>query len=373
MFPVEPYLLHDTEGLLTPSLVIYREPLLRNLAEMVRIAGSPARLRPHCKTHKMAVIIQLELERGVTKHKCATLAEAEMLANAGVTDIFLAYNPVGPNIPRVVDFVRAYPQVALKVTADHPQPLEELSAAMKAADCQVGVLLDLDVGMHRTGIEIGPDAILLYQQIVSSPGLIAAGLHVYDGHQNHSDFAERREAIRKAWEPVHAFREQLTKHGWPVPTIVCGGTGGFPVYAEFTDPAIELSPGTCLLHDWGYHETFPDLQFEPAAILLTRVVSRPGSDLITCDLGYKAIASDPPAAKRVTILQLPEAEFVRHSEEHLTVKTPNAGRYEPGDLLYAVPRHICPTVALHQAAYVAENHRIVASWETTARDRRLRI
>src|SRR6476620_7142034 len=110
------YSIADTSEIVTPAFVIFREILDANLAEMIRIAGSTARLRPHCKTHKMREVIELELAAGITRHKCATLAEAEMLARAGVRDIFLAYNLVGANIPRAVKFVQAFPEVRFAVT-----------------------------------------------------------------------------------------------------------------------------------------------------------------------------------------------------------------------------------------------------------------
>ena len=145
-----------------------------------------------------------------------------------------------------------------------------------------------------------------------------------------------------------ALRNELERTGLAVPRIVCGGTGSFPIYAEKNDPAIELSPGTCIFNDAGYSEAFPDLVFKPATAILTRVISRPTADRITLDLGYKAVASDPPAGKRVILPDLPDAEQVLQNEEHLVLRTPRAGEFQPGDELYAIPRHICPSVALAQ-------------------------
>ncbi len=124
------YRIEDTSQIFTPALIVFRELLEQNLDAMIRIAERADRLRPHCKTHKIAEITQLELAKGITKHKCATLAEAEMLARAGVGDIFLAYNLVGPNILRAVRLLQAYPGIRLAVTADHPQPAVALGQAM---------------------------------------------------------------------------------------------------------------------------------------------------------------------------------------------------------------------------------------------------
>src|SRR4051812_2220325 len=162
---------------------------------MIRVAGSPARLRPHCKTHKMREITQMQLARGIVKHKCATIAEAEMLAEAGVKDIFLAYNPVGPNIRRVARFAEKYPAVQFAVTADHAGPIAALGDALASAGKTVSVLVDIDCGQHRTGVPAGPAARKLYQQIAATKGLKAGGLHLYDGHNHQANLDERRAAV----------------------------------------------------------------------------------------------------------------------------------------------------------------------------------
>lgn len=367
------YKIADTGEIISPALIVYRELLDENLSKMLAIAGRAERLRPHCKTHKMPQVTKIELADGITKHKCATFAEAEMLANAGVTDIFLAYNLVGPNIRRAVEFAKKFPKASLKVTADHPGPIAALGKAMSAAGLTIEVLLDLDVGQHRTGVEAGPRAKELYETIAATPGLKPGGFHVYDGHQHQKSFDERTAAINAEWQKVVAFRDDLKRSGLAIPRIVCGGTGGFPVYAAKTDPEIELSPGTCVFNDAGYGEAFPDLVFTPATALLTRVISRPAPDRVTLDLGYKAVASDPPAGKRLTLVELPEAEHILQNEEHLVVKTPRAGEFQPGDELYAIPRHICPTVALHKQVYVVSKGKVIDRWDVTGRDRWLTI
>lgn len=279
------YAIADTSEIISPAFVIFREILDANIAEMIRIAGSAARLRPHCKTHKMPAVTRLLLAAGVTKHKCATFAEAEMLAGAGVQDIFLAYNMVGPNIPRVARFVREFPQVRFAVTADSPRPVEELGRCMARAGLRVEVLLDIDSGQHRTGLPPGDSARQLYEQIVRTPGLLAGGVHLYDGHNHQKDVEERRGAVMKGYEAGAAFRQELLAAGFPVSRIVAGGTGSFPIFAGLDDPCLELSPGTLVFHDSGYGETFPDLKFTPAALLLTRCISRPTPNRVTFDLG----------------------------------------------------------------------------------------
>jgi D-threonine aldolase len=368
------YKIADTSSIISPGLVVFRELVENNLDQMVEIAGDASKLRPHCKTHKTKQIVQMQLERGITKHKCATFAEAEMLAEVGVLDIFLAYSLVGPNIRRAVEFVTRYPDVDFMVTADHADPIKLLSQAMTAAGQSIGVLLDIDTGQHRTGLPVGPAAKEIYRQIVASDGLNAAGLHCYDGHQHQEDRAERRAAVNEEWDRVCQFRKELEAEGWPIPRVVCGGTASFPIYAEKTDDsAIEMSPGTCVYNDMGYGEHFPDMVFPPATVLLTRVVSRPTDDRITLDLGYKAVASDPPAGQRVSFPALPDAVQVLQNEEHLVLQTSRANEFKPGDELLAIPRHICPTSALHRSIHVVQDGQVTETWDIASRDRWITI
>jgi D-serine deaminase-like pyridoxal phosphate-dependent protein len=367
------YTVEDTSEIITPAIVVFREVLESNIAKMIEIARDVSRLRPHCKTHKMREIIEMQLASGVTKHKAATFAEAEMLASAGVRDVFLAYNLVGPNIARAVKFRQKFPDVVLSVTADHAAPIQALSNAMSQAGTTIEVLLDLDTGQHRTGVEVGEHAVELYKAIVDAEGLIPGGLHLYDGQNHQTDLDERRQAVMACWDQASGLRDKLAARGWPVPRIVAGGTGQFPVYATIDDPAIELSPGTCAFHDVGYGQMFPDLDFQAAALLLTRVISRPTADRVTFDLGYKAVASDPPADRRVVFPDIPDAKLVLQNEEHLVVQTADADKYQPGDELFAIPRHTCPTSALHKQVFVVSHGKLVDRWNVVARDRWLTI
>jgi D-serine deaminase-like pyridoxal phosphate-dependent protein len=155
-----------------------------------------------------------------------------------------------------------------------------------------------------------------------------------------------------------------------VPVVVVGGTPTFPVYAALNIPGLECSPGTLVLHDNGYGSRFRDLTgFLPAALVLTRVISRPTPTRVTFDLGYKAVASDPPAGKRLILLDVPDYETVGQNEEHLIIETPAAAKFKPGDEVLAIPQHICPTVAMHQRAYVVEGGRVTGTWDITGRDR----
>lgn len=368
------YQFEGVDTILSPALVVFRELVEHNIQTMLDIAGGADRLRPHCKTNKMEAVARMLLQEGVEKHKCATFAEAEMLAEAGVKDIFLGYNLVGPSISRAVEFVEQYSDVYFAVTADSPREIARLGEAMAGAGQSIGVLLDIDPGRERTGVRVGREAWELYALIDHTSGLRADGLHLYDGHQRQPSFSERQLAVDAEWRKVAAFRDELVEAGHPVPRIVCGGTPTFPVYAKMEDPAIELSPGTCVFHDAGYGEAFPDLDaFIPAAVVLTRVVSRPTANRVTFDVGTKAVASDPPMGQRVVLPDIPDGVQVIHNEEHLVVETSTADRWSPGDATVIIPRHVCPTVALYDEAVVISNGNVVDRWPVTARNRRISI
>lgn len=207
------------------------------------------------------------------------------------------------------------------------------------------------------------------------PGLRPAGLHAYDGHNHVENYSDREAMALGGLEPVLALRAALEKKGLPVPRLVLGGTPTFPIYARLNQPGVECTPGTHVLFDHGYGSRFADVSrsFQPAALLLSRVVSRPTPNRLTLDLGYKAVASDPPVGNRCFLLNVPAYQIVAQNEEHLVVETPAAEQFGPGDEVYAVPTHICPTCALHRSAYVIENGQVTATWSIVARDRVLTI
>jgi D-serine deaminase-like pyridoxal phosphate-dependent protein len=369
------YRLSDPARVFSPSLVFYPELIRRNIARVIEMAGSPARMRPHAKTHKTREIARMLLDAGVTKHKCATIAEAEMLAGVGAPDVLIAYPLVGPNTARLVELIRKFPNTQFSSLIDDSDATKGLSAAMVKGGVKSGVILDLDVGQHRTGVPVGDGALSLYELAASLPGLTPNGFQVYDGHNNQPNRAEREAAVRQFIQPVLDLRKKAEAKGIPVPRLICGGTPSFPVHAAMTDvPGIECSPGTFVLHDAGYGPKYADLAgITPAAVLVTRVISRPTPNRVTLDLGNKSVAADPLLEKRVTLLDFPEYKTVGHNEEHLIVETSGAAKYKPGDVVYALPGHICPTVALHKEVLIAENGKITGKWTVASRDRVLTV
>ena len=363
--------IEGVDALLSPSLVIDRGIVRRNLDAMIALAGGADRLRPHAKTHKMAAVIRLAGSLGIRKHKCATLSEAEMIAAAGGADVLIAYPLVGPNLERLAELVDLYPGTTFRALIDDFEVAKGLSETLTFLPRPpLPVLIDLDVGMGRTGVPTA-EAFDLWDRVGALPGLVLDGLHAYDGHIREPDPEARRRITAEGLDAVLRLRDWLKARGRPAGRLVLGGTPTFPFHAGLDEPGVECSPGTCVLHDAGYATSFPDLPFSPAAALLTRVVSRPRPGRLCLDLGHKAVAADPPGA-RLALLGVPDATLGPQSEEHLILETPHAADFPPGTPLFAIPTHICPTCALHRDAYVIEDGRLVESWEVTARDRVLR-
>ena len=357
-------------GVASPALLIFEERANANIRRMLAMIGDPARLRPHVKTHKLGPLVAWQLAAGITKFKCATIAEAEMCAIEHAPDVLLAMQPGGPNVARFVELVRRFPRTHFSTIADDAGAIDALDAAGAGASLILDVWLDLDCGMRRTGAPPDARALDLFRRIHASRNLRAAGLHAYDGHLHDADPIARRLACEQAFAPVLALRHEIESLGIPRPALVAGGSPTFPFHAAADDR--ECSPGTTVLWDFGYAEKFADLPFKPAAVLLTRVVSKPTPTRLCLDLGYKAVASENPPP-RVRLLELPDAEAVMHSEEHLVIETPRAREFQVGDALHGIPRHICPTVALYHEAIAIRDCAASETWPIAARARRITI
>ena len=361
--------LENAEEIPSPSLLIFADRVRENLLRMCRIAGDPARLRPHVKTHKLPQIVRMSLELGITRFKCATLAEAEMLAEANAPDVLLAYQPVGPNVLRLKEVADAHPNTRFSCLLDDEEAALALSAAFTDSERVLAVWLDVDVGMGRTGVADTDEAQALYALLMELPGLFVRGLHAYDGQVNAPDLDTRTAEADAAFDKLEALGNELKRAGFPVEERIIGGSPTFAIHAKRI--GVELSPGTTVLWDEKNTVNYPDLDFLPAALVLTRVVSKPAENQLCLDLGYKAVCSEGPQP-RVKLLGLANVRVLTHSEEHLVIESPSAFEFGVGALLYGVPWHVCPTVALYDKAVIAHGNRAMEVWPVTARGRALK-
>jgi D-serine deaminase-like pyridoxal phosphate-dependent protein len=364
------YAIESIRDLPSPALLVYRQRVAENVRRMVALAGNPERLWPHAKTHKLAEVARMQLDAGIRNFKCATLAEARMLAEVGASNVLVAYGLAGPSRSTFAKLIQQFPATRFGVLVDNPISLERLESALSAERVTADGYLDLDVGMHRTGIAPGPAAMALFRRIAESPCLRPAGLHAYDGHLKQHSPAERQSASDEGFSAVDAMAESLRASGFPSILVIAGGSPTFAIHAKHSDRC--LSPGTCVFWDWAYTTKFPDLDFLHAVLLLARVISRPTDDTLCLDLGYKAVSPDNPNP-RVAFPQLPDAEMLVHSEEHLLIRTSRARDFNIDDCLYGIPYHVCPTVALYDEAIVVDGGRVVDRWPIIARQRMTRL
>lgn len=361
------YIIKNIDELDSPALVVIPERIKYNIRLAASMVGTAERLRPHVKTNKSREVTELMMEAGITKFKCATIAEAEMLAQCDAHDVLLAYQPLGPKLKRFVSLIQKYPATQFSCLTDNKKAADEQSIAFAAQHFSLSVYVDINNGMNRTGITPGDQAIELYRHCSSLKGMTMAGMHVYDGHLRDQDFNLRKEKCDTAFKVVEEMKEKLLQKGFHVPSVVAGGSPTFPIHAARKD--VECSPGTFVYWDKGYSDQCPEQNFLPAAVLVTRVISLPAASRLCLDLGHKSVAAENEISRRVFFLNASDLKVISQSEEHLVVETGDSHSYKTGDVLYGLPYHICPTVALYDSVYTMEDGIITGQWKNVARDR----
>ncbi len=355
----------------SPSIVLYRDRLQDNIAQMVALVnGEVERLMPHVKTNKMPKVMQLLLDFGIGSFKASTIAEAEVAAEVGAQSVLIAHQLVGPKVDRFLKLVGNFPSTEFATILDNEDSASLLSQKAMELNLTIPVYIDINNGMNRSGIELGAGLDQLVAFLGTCEGLRFQGLHVYDGHLRDSDFEERNQKIEKGLEEVSAYFDAL-KENHPAIQTICGGTPSFTSHLQIQDRI--TSPGTCVLWDWGYGEKLTEQNFKYAALLVTRVISKPTEGIVTVDLGHKSVAPENPIDKRVRFLNLENYELLSQSEEHGVLKVADWEALKVGDVLYGVPYHICPTINLHDEVSVIENGFKTDTWEITARKRKLSI
>ncbi len=356
--------LDNPDAVASPALLIDPDQVAQNIQQMIAVVdGQTDRLRTHVKTHKMPEVIRMQMDAGIGRFKAATIAEVEMAASVGAPDVLLAYQPVGPNIGRLADLVGRYPDTSLAAIVDDLGVAKVVVEKLGDSRRPFRLFIDVDCGMHRTGIPLGEKIDRLRDWIESRDDVQYAGLHVYDGHIHDPPLSARTDAAMAIIRQTRQYDQSRRS-----PAIVGGGSPTFGIWAAETP--WQCSPGTPLFWDVGYGSAHPELPFGVAAALLTRVISKPGENRLCLDLGYKAVASEMPLERRVHFPQFPDVKLIGQSEEHLVIETSRAGEISLGDALIGIPQHICPTVALHAVAHLVHDGRATGqTWRVTARDR----
>ncbi|MEO8474553.1 MAG: D-TA family PLP-dependent enzyme [Chryseolinea sp.] len=364
------YTIDNIDEVDSPSLVVYPARIKNNIEILIDGIDDIDRLRPHIKTHKSSEVIRMMLDAGITKFKCATIAEAEVLGAEGAPDVLMAYQPVGPNGERMGRLMTQFPNTMFACLIDNISTANDLSGIFVRHGLKLRLFIDVNVGMNRTGI-LPNDAVLLFDQCQTLPGIQIVGLHGYDGHLRDTDLQVRKAKCDESFKLVTDLQQAIkTKFNTEL-IIVAGGTPTYSIHKNRLH--VECSPGTFIYWDKGYSDILKEQQYLYAALVITRVVSKPAEDIICVDLGHKSIASENPLSSRVFFLNAPNVTPIGHSEEHLVLKVDGDEKFKIGDVLYGVPFHICPTVALHQRPAVVKDGVVKTYWNTVSRSRMITV
>ena len=350
----------ENSQITSPGLLISSKLIKANIEAMIRLSGNVDRLWPHIKTYKMAQIIELQKEHQINKFKCATISEAELLCESKVSHVLLAIQPTEKKLRAFLNLQLKNPEIQFSTLVDNTKSLEIFEKITSKNSQSLKVWIDINNGMNRTGIVPDKKAFNLYQKIKNISNIHFLGLHLYDGHIRIQNEKIQKESTDNSFLKVADLRQKIESIEKSKIDVIAGGSPTFLPHSQRKD--VFLSPGTTLLWDQGYDKLWPKSPFEIAAVLATRIISKPKKNVLCFDLGHKAVASEM-TLPRVTIIGLEKANHVGQNEEHLILETKEAEKYDVGDLFYALPKHICPTVAKYNQAQVINNQNLVEYWE----------
>jgi len=364
--PLEPGL----EGrILTPALLVDLGAARRNIEAVLRLTAGPARWRPHVKTAKIPEVLALYARAGIRRFKCATAREADVLAgvleaeSTPSGDILLAHHLHGRGVDRLSELAARWPGASFSTLAESVDQVAALPP-------DLGVFVDVDLGMGRTGIDVGSGDEI--RAIARAAGGRFRGLHAYDGHRHEADLDERSRLIHASYDELVSLASVLRDADLGPPEVITAGTPAFPAALKHVGLATlpgsvhRVSPGTVVYHDLRSVEQLPDLEAEFAATVLTRVASLPGADRVTCDAGSKSIEGSGPD-RIAEVVGHGHLTAIGQSEEHTVLRAEGGGRPERGAMLRLIPGHVCPTVNLATHALLLEDGRLIQRAEVAAR------
>ncbi len=340
--PLDSYRLNDAASILTPALLIYPEIVEANIRATLRMLDDDAeRWRPHIKTVKSAAVLSLLFKYGVVNLKCATTLELLLACETGAADILLSFSVVGANAARTLEIAEQFPRTRVSVL------IENEAQAHLWRGTNVGIFVDVNGGMNRTGISPDRSA-----EIVALATLLVPqfrGLHYYDGNMSSYAGAELEKQAHEGYSRLLGLVADLRAADVHVEEVITSGTPAAPAamsFAGFRDASFihRVSPGTVVFNDLNSLKQLPGYGYAPAALVLTSVISQPAPGFITCDAGHKAVSADS-GVPTCAVIGHSELTPLKPSEEHLPMQVaPGAACPAIGEMLYLLPKHVCPTV-----------------------------
>lgn len=350
----------------TPALVVDYGILVDNLSRLQQAADAAGlQLRPHIKAHKTPEIAQLQFRLGAVGVTCAKLGEAEVMATAGVEDIFIANQIVGETkIRRLVALARRVPK--LSVAVDSLEVARPMSAACVAAELTIDVLIEVDAGAARCGVV--PDAVVPFaRELAGLPGLRLVGIMAYAARSYVGDWKQRRAFCRQEGMELAAIAQELRADGHVI-TRVSGGSTPSGLCYEPGCGLTEIRSGTYCLNDHNQVDLGTCTREQVAATVLATVISRPAPDRAILDAGSKALDQQ---VGRLTegygwLLDPPEANVVKINDEHGYLDA-RAGSLRVGDKVRIIPPRICTCLNLYDWMVVTQGGVVRDVWRIAAR------
>jgi len=357
----------EKHAISTPALLIDLEKMEYNIARMADFfRDKKADLRPHIKTHKTPMIAHKQIEAGAIGITCQKLAEAEVMAEAGIKDILIANEVVGAQkINRLVNLAR---HTKIKVAVDNSKNIVDISDTAQRKGVKIGVLIEVNIGLNRCGVSPGEPALKLAREVEAQKGLEFFGLMGYEGHTVFiKSYKEREGKAKEALNLLVTTKELLQDRGLECRIVSAGGTGTYDITGSF--PGVtEVQAGSYVTMDTNYSGVEGiGGEFKQALSLLTSVISRPTDDRAILDAGMKAISVD---------MGIPEIVYLRSgkvggiSEEHISlVELEGAAKkeLEVGGKIEIIPSHGCTTMNLHNYFYGIRDGIVELIWSIKAR------
>lgn len=357
------------EDVLTPALVIYPDVISANIdCTLALLSRDADRWRVHIKTAKLGHTLRMLVERGIRNFKCATTLELLRACQNGASDVLVAYPMMGANARRTQEIAQQFPDVRISVLAENETQVKQWKSS------RVGIFLDINPGMNRTGIDQSQgDVIVALARTMADLGLSFRGLHYYDGQFGGLSEPEFTQSAHHGYDRLLEIVRELQRSGMNVSEVITSGTPTFP--ASLSHEGLRrgnflhrVSPGTVVYGDASSLQQLPpEYGYRPAALVAARAVSHPHPGIVTCDAGHKAVSADAGVPTCVVVGH-PELTPLAPSEEHLPIAV-REGFDGPsvGEVLYLLPRHICPTVNNFDSALWVRNGKIESVEEVSAR------
>jgi D-serine deaminase-like pyridoxal phosphate-dependent protein len=368
---LDSYFIEGVDRVMTPALAIYPEIVDSNIRATLRVLNDNAnRWRPHVKTTKLRSIMNRFVEHGILNFKCSTTLELATVCEAGAADVLVAYPMVGANARRVREIARQFPEIHVSALIESGKHVEQWH------DSGIGLFIDVNPGMNRTGVEEDRvEEIIQLANQIQDAGEVFRGLHYYDGHLSSMNLLERERTAHRGYDRLMKVVAEFDRANIEIIEVITAGTPSFPCslsYLPFGEASFihRASPGTIVYNDCSsLAQLPPEFGYRPAAVVVSTIVSHPSSGRLTCDAGHKTVSADS-GVPTCAVIGAPALVPSKPSEEHLPIEVLEGASIPAiGNLLYLVPRHICPTVNNFDHALIIVGGRIIGVERVTARGR----